>query len=110
MFGKKKNPFPNPFNAPTLPFDMMMPDPFAGAQDFDVALGLSEGQTGFEEISSNYDVIDSFTGKPRKRRNNKSMYSLDRQERMLSGQEPLRAEEENYFQGGMDAFGRPLTE
>jgi hypothetical protein len=106
----KKNPFGgNPFDAPSLPFDLKMPDPFRGASDFDEALGLKKSNSGFDTVSGDFE---DFTQSPRGRTNQKrkKRFSVERQERIQSGQAPLSPEEEFNLQGDRDVFGRPITE
>jgi len=106
----KRNPFGgNPFDAPSLPFDLKMPDPFAGAENFDTALGLEKANSGFDTVQPEFE---DFTRSPRGRTNNKrkKKFAIERQERTQSGQAPLSPEEQFNLQGDRDVFGRPITE
>ena len=106
----KRNPFGgNPFGAPSLPFDLVMPDPFKGAKDYDVALGLTKDTGGFDTVQGTFD---EFNTNPRGRttRNGKSRkrkFSIERQARLHSGQAPLTPEEEFNHKGDKDIFGAP---
>lgn len=105
----KRNPFGgNPFGAPSLPFNKKIPSPFERAKDFDVALGLSDPFAGIQD--NPISDFDGFSQRPRQRKNRKRQFSVERQERILSGQEPLSVDEQINIDNDRDFFGSPRTE
>ncbi len=110
----KAHPFGgNPYGAPSLPFNLKMPDPFAGARDFDVALGLEQPNSFDMSNSIRDDFGGSFGNQPSGRTSQtkrKRKFSVERQERLLSGQAPLDGGEQYNMGGDRDPFGQPRTQ
>lgn len=100
----------NPYGAPSLPFNIKMPDPFKGAKDFDEALGLKK-RSAFDDIGEGFDQRNGEFGvQPKgRKRNRRRQFADERQERLMSGQEPLTPEEESNFLGNRDFFGNDRT-
>jgi|APSaa5957512535_1039671.scaffolds.fasta_scaffold80713_4 hypothetical protein len=97
----------NPFGAPSLPFNLKMPDPFAPAKGFDNALGLDNGFANVKNPTGFGDDIPA----GRQRRSRKRQFAIERQQRLAGGQAPLSPEEQfNASDGNKDWFGNPNTE
>lgn len=96
----------NPFDAPSLPFNLKMPDPFAGAKNFDSALGLEKG---FKNVKNPAGFDGTFQQGTRKR-SRKRQFSIERQQRLAGGQAPISPKEEFNATGNKDFFGSPNTE
>ena len=106
----KSNPFGgNPFGAPSLPFDIKLGDPFKGAENFDSALGLTKRSGGFDTVPDDLgDFNKGFSRKPRGRK--KRNVSVERQQRILSGQAPIDQQELDNINNARDIYGQPRTQ
>lgn len=106
----KAHPFGgNPFGAPSLRFDLKMPNYMKGAENFDTALGLSKRSGGFDIQPDDLGEFNrGFTKKPRARK--KRNMSIERQQRILSGQEPLDQRELDNINNSRDIYGQPRTQ
>jgi len=91
------------------PFSFELPDWVSDAKNFDGVLGLdNDMMDGFNIISDQFKDI-GLEDRPR-RTNNRRKFSIDRQERLSSGQEALTPDESYNAGGGRDFFGAPNSE